>query len=100
MAKRFPGGMLAFDACNAWGLKGVRAEVKLVGNQTKSFFSLQSPKKELESWLPAIVNVSEKETISGYLKGGYRKDTFTKLAEWFMRLNHMSFMLHVEFRAI
>jgi hypothetical protein len=32
-----------------------------------------------------------KEYISGYLKGGYRK-------EWFMRMRHMSFMLHVEFR--
>jgi O-methyltransferase involved in polyketide biosynthesis len=98
MAERFPGGMLTFDACNALGLKGVNAEIKLAGNQTKSFFSLEHPKEELESWSPHIVNVSEKEYISGYLQGGYRKDWFTKLAEWFMRMNHMSFMLHVEFR--
>jgi hypothetical protein len=39
-----------------------------------------------------------KEYISGYLKGGYRKDWFTRLAEWFMRMHHMSFMLHVGFR--
>jgi O-methyltransferase involved in polyketide biosynthesis len=100
MAERFPGGMLTFDACNAMSLKGVNAEVKLAGNKTKSFFSLEHPKEELESWSPHIVNVSEKEYISGYLKGGYRKDAFTKLAEWFMRLTHMSFMLHIEFREI
>jgi hypothetical protein len=35
--------------------------------------------------------------MSGYLKGGYRKDWFSRLAEWFMRLNHMSFMVHMEF---
>jgi O-methyltransferase involved in polyketide biosynthesis len=100
MAERFPGGMLTFDACNALGLKGVNAEVKLSGNKTKSFFSLEHPQTELESWSPHIVNVSEKEYISGYLKGGYRKDWFTKVAEWFMRVNHMSFMLHVEFQEI
>jgi O-methyltransferase involved in polyketide biosynthesis len=98
MAEQFPGGMLTFDGCNALGLKGVNAEVKLAGNKTRPFFSLEHPKEELESWSPHIVNVSEKEYISGYLKGGYRKDWFTKLAEWFMRVNHMSFMLHVEFR--
>jgi O-methyltransferase involved in polyketide biosynthesis len=98
MAKRFSGGMLAFDACNALGLKGVNAEVKLAGNRTKSFFSLECPKAELESWSSGLVNVSEKEYIGGYLKGGYHKDWFTKLAEWFMRLKHMSFMVHAEFR--
>ena len=98
MAERFCGGMLTFDACNALGLKGVNAEVRLAGNKTTSFFSLERPKEELEAWSPCIVNVTEKEYISGYLKGGYRKDWFTKLAEWFMRVNHMSFMLHVEFK--
>jgi O-methyltransferase involved in polyketide biosynthesis len=98
MADRFPGGMLTFDACNALGLKGVNAEVKLAGNKTKSFFSLERPKEELEGWSPNIVGVSEKEYIGGYLKSGYRKDWFFRVAEWFMRLNHMSFMLHVEFR--
>jgi O-methyltransferase involved in polyketide biosynthesis len=97
MAERFPGGMVAFDACNALGLKGVNAEVKLAGNQTKSFFSLECPKEELERWSPKIVNVSEEEYMGGYLKGGYRKDWFSKLAEWFMRMNHMSFMVHMEF---
>jgi hypothetical protein len=61
---------------------------------TASFGSSRGPK------ICPIVNVSEKEYISGYLKGGYRKDWFTKLAERFMRVNHMSFMLHVEFQEV
>ena len=50
MAERFPGGMITFDAVNSLGLKGVNAEVKLAGKKTKSFFSLEQPKKVLESW--------------------------------------------------
>lgn len=99
MAERFPGGMIAFDAVNALGLKGVNAEVKLAGNNnTKSFFSLERPKEELESWSPSIVNVAEKDYADGYLKGGYRKTLITRLFNWVMRTFHMSFMLHVEFR--
>ena len=99
MAERFPGGMIVFDAVNALGLKGVNAEVKLAGkNSTKSFFSLERPKEELESWSPNIVNVTEKDYADGYLKGGYRKTPVARLFNWIMRTFHMSFMIHLEFR--
>lgn len=99
MAGRFPGGMIAFDAVNALGLKGVNAEVKLAGNnRTKSFFSLERPKEELESWSPDIVNVVERDYADGYLKGGFHKTPVTRLFNWIMRTFHMSFMLHVEFK--
>ena len=99
MAERFPGGMITFDAVNSLGLKGVNAEVKLAGNNsTKSFFSLEHPKEELESWSPGIVNVSEKDYADGYLKGGYRKTPITRLFNWIMRTFHMGFMIHLEFR--
>jgi O-methyltransferase involved in polyketide biosynthesis len=98
MAESFPGGMIAFDGVNALGLKGVSAEVKLAGNNsTRSFFSLERPKEELESWSPGIVNVVEKDYSDGYLKGGYRKTPVTRLFNYIMRTFHMSFMLHAEF---
>ena len=98
MAERFPGGMITFDAVNAKGLKGVNAEVKMAGNETKSYFSLEKPKEELEDWSNRIVNVTEKDYADGYLKGGYRKTPITRIFNWVMRTFHMSFMLHVEFK--
>lgn len=98
MAERFPGGVITFDAVNALGLKGVNAEVKMAGNRTKSFFSLEKPGEELKSWSERIVNVVEKDYIDGYLKGGYRKTAVSRLFAWFTRTFHMCFMLHVEFR--
>nr|WP_300835777.1 class I SAM-dependent methyltransferase [uncultured Acetatifactor sp.] len=98
MAERFPGGMVTFDAVNAAGLKGVNAEVKMAGNKTKSFFSLEKPKEELEGWSNCIVNVAERDYIDGYLKGGWRKSIVTRFFAWVMRTFHMSFMIHGEFR--
>ena len=99
MAERFPGGMITFDAVNSLGLKGVNAEVKLAGkNSTKSFFSLERPKEELESWSPNIVNVTEKDYADGYLKVGYRKTLITRLFNWVMRTFHMGFMIHAGFK--
>ena len=98
MAEKFSGGMIAFDAVNALGLKGVNAEVKLAGmNRTKSFFSLELPKEELEGWSPSIINVIEKDYADGYLKGGYKKTPVTHLFNWIMRTFHMGFMIHAEF---
>ena len=99
MAGRFPGGMLTFDAVNALGLRGVNAEVKLAGNETRSYFSLENPKAELEGWSPDIANVVERDYINGYLQSGYRPTTISRLFAWVMRRFHMCFMLHVEFRA-
>ena len=98
MAERLPGGMITFDAVNALGLEGVNAEVKLAGNNsTKSVFSLERPREELESRSPRITNVIEKDYADGYLKGGYRKTPITRLFNWVMRTFHMSFMIHAEF---
>lgn len=97
MAERFPGGMITFDAVNALGLKGINAEVKPAGDKTKSFFSLEQSKKELESWSECIINVSGKDYAYGYLEGGYCKTPITQLFNWVMWTFHMSFMLHAEF---
>jgi len=97
MAERFPGGMIAFDAVNALGLKGVNAEVKMAGESAGSYFSLKKPREELESWSERIVNVVEKDYMNGYLKGGYRPTAITRFFHWVMQVFHMSFMLHVEF---
>lgn len=97
MAEHFPGGMIAFDAVNAMGLKGVNAEVKMAGNKTKSYFCLERPKAELEGWTKHIVNVEERDYIDGYLKDGYRKDWIFRLFAWVMRTFHMCFLIHAEF---
>lgn len=97
MAERFPGGMITFDAVNALGLKGVNAEIKLAGESAGSYFSLERPKDELESWSDRIIHVTEKDYADGYLKGGYHKTLITRLFNCVMRTFHMSFMLHVEF---
>ena len=97
MADRFPGGMITFDAVNALGLKGVNAEIKLAGESAGSYFSLERPKDELESWSDRIIHVVEKDYADGYLKGGYHKTIMTRLFNRVMRTFHMSFMLHVEF---
>lgn len=98
MAERFPGGVITFDAVNALGLKGVKAEVSMAGNSTNSYFSLEYPKAELESWSDRIVNVIEKDYMFGYLKDAYRPTWITKLFHKVMQVFHMSFMLHVEFK--
>lgn len=100
MAKRFPGGMITFDAVNALGLKGVNAEVKMAGNATASYFSLEKPKEELESWSEKIVNVVEKDYMFGYLKDAYKPTFITRLFHKVMEIFHMSFMLHAEFAEV
>ena len=98
MAQHFSGGVIAFDAVNALGLKGVNAEVKMSGNLVDSYFSLEDPKKEIEGWSDRLVNVIEKDYMFGYLKDAYHKTWLTWLFHKIMVLFHMSFMLHVEFR--
>lgn len=98
MAEHFPGGMITFDAVNALGLKGVKAEVSMAGNSTDSYFSLEDPKTELEGWSEKLVNVVEKDYMFGYLKNAYRPTWITRLFHKVMEIFHMSFMLHVEFQ--
>jgi O-methyltransferase involved in polyketide biosynthesis len=97
MAKHFPGGMIAFDATNAFGLRGVNKEVSMAGNTTKSFFSLENPEKELESWSPDIVNVSEKDYMSGYTHKDFRPDFITRICMRLVKMFHISFIVHAEF---
>ncbi|MBQ8300667.1 MAG: class I SAM-dependent methyltransferase [Clostridia bacterium] len=98
MSEYFKGGMITFDAVNPTGLKFVNMEVKMAGNETKSFFSLKDPKSEIEAWSENIINVSEKEYINGYLKHGYKQGITTKISAWLMKKFHWSFMIHAEFK--
>lgn len=97
MAEQFPGGMVAFDATNAKGIKGVNKEVSLAGNHTKSYFSLEDPKKELEGWSEKIVHVSEKEYMTGYIGKRLKVTPLTKVAIWVCKKCHLSFIVHMEF---
>ena len=78
----------------------MKAEVSMVGNSTDSYFSLEKPKEELESWSDRIVGVIEKDYMFGYLKNEYKPDWITKLFHKVMEIFQMSFMLHVEFKEV
>lgn len=69
----------------------------MAGNKTRAFFFPDHPKQALESWSERIANVVEKDSIDGYLNGGYCKTPLSRLFAWVMRTFHMCFMLHVEF---
>lgn len=97
MADRFPGGLIAFDAVNPLGLKGIKVEVKASGNSSDSYFSLDDPVSELESWSSAICNVREEDYYEGHLKGGYRKTLVTRAFYGVSRKLHMCFLVCAEF---
>lgn len=101
MAQRFSGGIIAFDATNAMGLKGVNKEVGMAGNESKSYFSLENPKQELEAWSTAIVNVSEKDYMRGYLDSAITSSFgfMTQIIMRFAAITHISFIVHAEFAA-
>ncbi|EMS69786.1 class I SAM-dependent methyltransferase [Ruminiclostridium cellobioparum] len=99
MAQRFPGGMIAFDATNAMGLKAVNKEVGMAGSEAKSFFSLENPKRELEAWSAEIVNVEEKDYMRGYLDSTSSFGFMTQLIMRFAAIAHISFIVHAEFAA-
>lgn len=97
MASRFPGGLIVFDAVSPLGLKGIKAEVKMGGNDSPSYFCLDNPVKELESWSPNICNVREENFHEGYLKTGYEKTLETKALFSVTRKLHMRFLVCAEF---
>ena len=99
MAERFGGGVIAFDALNKIGMKAVNYELERSGIKAKARFSLENPKRELESISEKIVNVSEKPYMDGYLKGGYRKTLLTKLICACFKHFHISFIVHAEFKS-
>ncbi len=67
MAKRFPGAVLAFDACNERGAKLMRKTwLKEAGiTDVSAFFSLED-EKELEAWSSRFASVSAKSYMRGY----------------------------------
>ena len=67
MAERFPGGVLAFDACNARGAKLMRKTwLKEAGiTDVGAFFSLED-EAELRSWSDRFASVTAKSYMRGY----------------------------------
>ncbi len=67
LAKRFPGAVLVFDACNRRGAKMMtKTWLKEAGiNDVRAFFSLESH-AELESWSRDFKSVSAKSYMRGY----------------------------------
>ena len=67
MARRFPGAVLAFDACNRRGAKMMtRTWLKEAGiTDIGAFFSLESA-SELEGWSADFAEVSSKSYMRGY----------------------------------
>ncbi len=67
MAKRFPGAVLVFDACNERGAKMMtKTWLKEAGiSDVKAFFSLKSH-TELEAWSKDFASVSAKSYMRGY----------------------------------
>ncbi len=67
MAKRFPGAVLVFDACNQRGAKMMtKTWLKEAGiKDVRAFFSMESH-TELESWSSDFAKVSSKSYMRGY----------------------------------
>ena len=67
MARRFPGGALAFDACNERGAKLMRKTwLKEAGiTDVGAFFSLED-EKELAGWSSRFASVTAKSYMRGY----------------------------------
>ena len=99
LARRFPGGVLAFDATNRRGIRGVNKEVELAGNATRSHFSLEDPVREVPLWSPHIAGASERDYLSGYATPGttYRAGWLTRRIMNHMRRRHLGFIVHVDF---
>ena len=67
MARRFPGGELAFDSCNARGAKLRRKTwLKEAGiTDVNAYFSLEDP-EELKGWGTGFKSVNSKSYMRGY----------------------------------
>lgn len=99
LAERFPGGVLAFDATNRRGVRGVNKEVQLAGNATSSYFSLEDPATEILAWSPRIGAVVERDFFRGYATPGteFQTSWLTRRMMNLMRRHHLGFVVHVEF---
>ena len=67
MAEHFPGGVLAFDACNRRGAKLMRKTwLKEAGiTDVDAFFSLED-EMELNTWSNNFASVTAKSYMRGY----------------------------------
>ena len=72
MARRFPGAVLAFDACNRRGARMMtRTWLKEAGiTDVGAFFSLESA-SELEGWSADFAEVSSKSYMRGYIHASH-----------------------------
>lgn len=68
MAERFPGAVIAFDACNERGLKMMlKTWVKEAGiTDVGAFFSVQDAKAELAGWSDRFASVTSRGYMTGY----------------------------------
>ncbi len=80
MAKRFPGAVLAFDACNKRGAKLMtKTWLKEAGiKKVDAYFSLEDT-SELKSWSPDFKSVTSKSYMRGYRDIYKDVNTFHKL---------------------
>lgn len=67
MAKRFPGGVLVFDSCNARGAKMMRSTwLKEAGiKDVKAYFSVED-EKDIMNWSKDFASISAKSYMRGY----------------------------------
>jgi O-methyltransferase involved in polyketide biosynthesis len=67
MAKRFPGGVLVFDACNERGAKMMRSTwLKEAGIKDVTAYFSVADENDLKSWSDHFVSVSAKSYMRGY----------------------------------
>ena len=68
MAKRFPGGRLAFDGQNQRGKDLDLKALKASGIDISANFALDHPEQELQSWSDRFARVRWKKMSTGYIK--------------------------------
>ena len=80
LARRFPGAVLAFDACNRRGAKLMtKTWLKEAGiSDVNAFFSLERT-DELEDWSPDFAEVSSRSYMRGYRDIYPKVNAFHKL---------------------
>ena len=84
MAERFPGGMIAFDTCNAKGASMMtKTWLKEAGiHDIQAYFSLED-ERELTSWSENFASVTAKSYMCGYRDIRSEVSPFYRLMIWF-----------------
>lgn len=102
LARRFPGGALAFDIASPTGSKGVNAEVKAsnidVCIDSAKAFALKDPVAEVSAFCPEVAGVTERDFFDGYLDQSiYRRTPLTRICQWVLQHFRLGFFVHVDF---